>query len=109
MAPREVSAIRNSDDSVTVRWNNLTLTEARGWIVHYNIYYWVTGQRTQAVRTKGVQTSRTFTSEDLDVFQTYSIVVTGSTGAGEGEGSEVFVLIGKPRPLSAGIYVYLYY
>ena len=102
MAPRGIMATRNTDDSVVVLWDNLTLTEARGWIVHYTVHYWDAGKQNRTTArnftTEGVQISHNFTSKDFDVFQTYNIVVTGSTVAGEGTDSQVFVLLGKPRP-----------
>ena len=106
MAPRRVAVKRNtSDDSVLVLWDHLTLTEARGWILHYTIHYWDTGnQNRKSARnfsTDGVKTSHTFSSRDFDSFRTYNIVVTASTVAGEGLDSQVVMLIGKPLPVPA--------
>ena len=106
MAPSGVFAERNTDDSVVVRWDNLTLSEARGWIVNYTIHYWDAGKHTRTTArnstTKGAQTSHNFTSKDFSVFRTYNIVVTGSTVAGEGTDSQIFVLQGKPSPSPQG-------
>ena len=101
MAPGGLTVTRNTDDSVVVRWRNLTLIRARGWLVHYTIYYWDTGNgnRNSAnkLMTDGVMTSHTFSSEDFNPFRTYSVVLTASTGGGEGLESAVFTLLGRPN------------
>ena len=104
MAPGGVTVTRiTDDDSVIVTWSNLTLTQARGWLIRYTIYYWDTGNgnRNSAnnFMTNGVITSHTFSSKDFDPFRTYSVVLTASTGGGEGMDSEVFVLPGRPNTL----------
>ena len=86
---------------MVVGWNNLTLTQARGWILHYTIHYWDVGNQNRFsarnFSTKGVATSHTFNS-GFDASRTYNIVITATTIAGEGVDSKVFVLVGRPLP-----------
>ena len=114
MAPSGVRVKRNtSDDSVLVNWHNLTLTEARGWIVNYTIHYWDIGsQDRKSARnfsTDREKTSHTFSGQDFDSLRTYNIVVTASTIAGEGVDSLVVVLVGKSLPPTRSNAGTLYY
>ena len=102
LAPDRVTATRNTDDdSVVVTWSNLTLIRARGWLIHYTIYYWDTGSgnrnSAKSFMTDGVMTSHTFSSEDFNPFRTYNVVVRATTGGGEGAESAVFTLQGRPN------------
>ena len=87
-----------------VQWRNLTLAEAKGWITHYTVHWWdtQTGVRASASNrnTSGVATSLEI-KMGFDIFQTYNIVVTASTVAGQGVDSTIFVLVRRPRPPSS--------
>ena len=98
-----------SSRSVRVRWQNLTLADARGWIEKYTVYYWdVSKDRSSAANqsTMGVNKSLMIESK-LDMFKTYKFVVTATTGGGEGEDSTPYTLKGNPRPQQTGPGIYI--
>lgn len=104
-----IKAAITANDTILVHWRNLTLVEARGWIVHYTVHWWDAASKARATASSQNTTGLTTLLEikrEFDIFQDYNIVVTATTVAGQGSDSAVFILKGRPRPRSpAGIYV----
>ena len=90
-----------------VTWENLTLAEARGWIINYTVHYWDVGKEDRSTaHSNSTTTSNNFSLviEGLDPFTTYKIVVTASTIIGVGMDSNILVLEAQTRPIQ-GTYV----
>lgn len=103
MGPKNVTAERNDDKSVTVRWTNLTLVDARGWIQHYIVYYWAESEdrsNGQNIPTDGIKTELKITNDIIsDIYQSYYILVTVRNGFGESRNGAAFLLKGRERPI----------
>lgn len=101
MSPQNITAQRIDDNSFTVQWKNLTLVQARGWLLKYTVYYWdkLKQNRSSALNssTDGVKTTLNI-SREVDAYTNYVIVVTAHTTAGEGNDSNQFFLAGRQRP-----------
>ena len=101
MSPQNVDAKRGDNATLIVQWRNLTLVEARGWLVKYTVYYWdkMTQNRMSGLNasTDGVKTSLNI-SKGVDNFTTYVIVVTAHTVVGEGKESLPKTVYGQERP-----------
>ena len=101
LSPQNVTAERGDGNSFIVQWKNLTLMQAKGWLLKYTVYYWDKQRENRSsahnFSTDGVKTTLNI-SREVDVYTTYVIVVTAHTAAGEGNSSQPTLLLGQERP-----------
>ena len=86
--PRGVAVDVVNQSHILVTWTPLSPVEARGYIIHYTVYYWPSSNRTMimSITVKSNITRYLISNLSLDV--NYKVQVSASTSVGEGDKSE---------------------
>ena len=91
--PQNVNTNRINETSALVTWMPLSLTEARGFITHYNITYWNVSSDisdSESIILPGDENSTIISGLDPD--SQYSFIVSAGTVVGESNFSEPIIL-----------------
>ena len=94
ISPKDIKVVRISGSMMRVSWTSLTLSEARGFITHYTVAYTPSSSCSKGeapntlYQTVGNDSSET-TIEGLDGSTAYTVQVSASTVAGDGDYSSL--------------------
>ena len=102
-APENVTANRVNDSTMIIRWNRISIIDAKGHIQGYTVNYNPNSRRRQTVsKTVGPDEDHAVIN-GLQSGVRYSVDVTAATSVGAGSSSDVIVV--DPPSGSQGMYV----
>ena len=87
-SPKNVAVERVNGSHMVVNWSVLTPVEARGYITHYTVYYWLASNSTFIMNAVVPQNVTRVVIGSLLHSKIYNIQLSASTSVGEGRLSD---------------------
>ena len=85
---KNVAVERVNGSHMVVNWSVLTPVEARGYITHYTVYYWLASNSTFIMNAVVPHNVSRVIIGNLLHSRTYNMQLSASTSAGEGRRSD---------------------
>ena len=93
--PTNISVLRLNGTHMNISWSLIPITEARGFIKSYFILYQEIANRKRQISSVSVPaTDSSVVIGGLDPGKSYSVSISGSTNAGQGEFTSAVVVEG---------------